>query len=111
MKMSKAYTHEEIAKLVNVADVTYKAVILTYCSTGMRREALVHVKLSDMEYLEDYQIYKITIYKKSKFKQICYTTPEAAQAIKTYFKIENKKDGYFHNIKAKVCYQCIYENW
>ena len=54
-----------------------------------------------MEYLEDYQLYKITIYKRSKFKQICYTTPEAAQAIKTYFEIENKKNGYFHNIKAK----------
>jgi integrase len=98
----RAYTHEEIAKLVNVADITYKAVILTYCSTGMRREALVHVKLSDMEYLPKYQIYKITIYKRSKFKQICYTTPEAAQAIKTYFKIENKTENeYFHNVKAK----------
>lgn len=97
----RGYTHEEIAKLVNVADIPYKAIILTYASTGMRREALVHVKLSDMEYLEEYQIYKIIIYKKSKFRQVCFTTPEAAQAIRTYFAMENKTNGYFHNIKAK----------
>jgi len=77
----RGYTHEEIARLVNIANIKYKAIILTLASTGMRRAALAAVRQSDLEYLKDYRLYKITIYRKTKDEQICFTTPEAAEAI------------------------------
>jgi integrase len=91
----RGYTHEEIQKLLNVANVKYKAIILTLASTGMRREALAGIKPGDMQYLDDYQLYKITIYKRSQQQQVCFTTPEAAKAIDLHF-----RTGYFHDIDA-----------
>ena len=97
----RAYTRDEIQKLLDVASVKYKAIVLLYASTGMRREALIDIKLSDMEYLHDYQIYKIKIYKKTPHEQLCFTTPECAKAINLY--IENKDVGeYFHRVEPNT---------
>jgi hypothetical protein len=68
----------------------------------MRRDALVKIESKDMEYLKDpYNLYKIRIYKKSDSEQICFTTPEAAEAIKLYV---SKRPGakYFHNVSNKA---------
>ena len=94
----RGYTHEEIQKLLEVADARYRAIILTLASTGMRREALTEIKLNDMQYLPEYKIYKIKIYKGSKQQQICFTTPEAAAAINLHFKLNGKSGEYFHHI-------------
>jgi len=97
----RGYTHDEIRRMVGVADIKYKAVILMLASTGMRRDALVNIELRDLEYLKDYNLYKIRIYKKSDSEQICFTTPEAAEAIKLYV---SKRPGakYFHNVQSKA---------
>src|SRR5439155_8927676 len=97
----RGYTPDEIRRMVDVADIKYKAVILMLASTGMRRDALVEIEQKDMEYLKDYNLYKIKIYKKSDSEQICFTTPEAAEAIQLYI---SKKPGarYFHKIKNKA---------
>jgi hypothetical protein len=67
----------------------------------MRRNALVRIELRDMEYLKEYNLYKIKIYKKSKFEQICFTTPEAAEAIKLYLK-DRSGAKYFHNVDGST---------
>jgi hypothetical protein len=57
-----------------------------------------------MEYLKDHNLYKIKVYKKSKYEQICFTTPEATEAIKLFLKDSMKGGGsakYFHNIDRK----------
>jgi site-specific recombinase XerD len=83
----KAYTAEEIQKLLNVSDIKYRAIILMLASSGMRREALSEIKIrKDMEYLEEYGLYKITIYRSSKSKQIAFCSPEATTTIQTYLK-------------------------
>ena len=87
----RGYTREEIAKLLVIADTKYRAIILTLCSTGMRREALTQIKKGDLEYLKEHKLYKITIYKKSKHQMVCFTSPEAAEAIKLHLKM-NKDD-------------------
>jgi integrase len=87
--------------LIDVADVRYKAIILTLASTGMRRDALVKMELRDMEYLKEHNLYRIKIYKKSKAEQICFTTPEAAEAIKLYLK-DRSGAKYFHNVENKA---------
>jgi len=97
----RGYNHEEIQKLLFVADVKYKCVILTLCSTGMRREALVQINpLKDMEYLNDYQLYKIRIYRNTKWEQICFTTPEAANAINLHMQTRNRR--YFHDVHPQA---------
>ena len=98
---SEEYNHEEIQKLLFVADVKYKCVILTLCSTGMRREALVQINpLKDMEYLSDYQLYKIRIYRNTKWEQICFTTPEAANALDLHMQTRNRR--YFHDVHPQA---------
>jgi site-specific recombinase XerD len=97
----RGYNHEEIQKLLFVADVKYKCVILTLCSTGMRREALVQINpLKDMEYLNDYKLYKIRIYRNTKWEQICFTTPEAANAINLHMQTRNRR--YFHDVHPQA---------
>lgn len=97
----RGYTTEEIQKLLTVADVKYKAVILMLASTGMRREALVQIMPStDMEYLPDHKLYKIRIYRRTKYEQICFSTPEASETIRLYLTPHNRK--YFHNVHPKA---------
>ena len=98
----RGYTYQEIQKLLSVANVKYKAIILTLASTGMRREALVGIKRRDMEYLDGCQLYKITIYRRAKEQQICFTTPEAAKAIDLHF-----RTGYFHDIQAHTISETV----
>jgi integrase len=98
----RAYTHEEIAKLLKCADVKYQAIILLYASSGMRREALTELKIKDFNDIEvgKDKIYWFKIYKNTDEEQFCFTTPEAAKAIKLY--IEDKNPGdYFHNVEPK----------
>ncbi len=85
----RGYTHEEITRLLSFSNVKHRALILTLASTGMRREALAQLKTSNIEYLEQYQLYKIKIYRKTQSEQICFTTPEAAKEIQQYLKIRD----------------------
>src|SRR5712691_9490976 len=91
-----------------MADVKYKAIILLYASSGMRREALTQLKIKDIEYLPNHKLYKIRIYKNSKSSQICYTTPEAPSAISLYIKNKGlKKEDYFLNVEPKAVSQLL----
>jgi integrase len=96
----RGYTHEEIGRMLQISSIQDKAIILTYASTGMRRSALIELKVKDFVYLPNHQIYKIEIYKKTNDKQICFTSVEAAQAIRVYIKDKSPED-YFHNVVAK----------
>jgi integrase len=99
----RGYTHNEIKRMLDVTNIKYKAIILLLASTGMRRDALVRLELKDMEYLNDYNLFKIKIYKKSEYEQICFTTPEAADAIKLYLKASMRNGAkYFHNVGNKA---------
>lgn len=80
----RGYTREEIKKMLDIADVKYRAIILTLASTGMRREALTQISKRDLEYSPDHKLYKIKIYRKTPDEQICFTTPEAADAVNLY---------------------------
>ena len=56
----RAYTVEEIAKMLQTADERMKVIILLMASSGMRKGALEGLKLYNLEPVEDF--YKITIY-------------------------------------------------
>jgi len=81
---TRPYTHEEIAKLLSIADLKYRAMILLMCSSGIRVGAIPDIKYSHLEKMLGYDIYKIHIYKKSKEKYYTFCTPEAYTAINEY---------------------------
>lgn len=74
----RAYTHEEIGKVLNVCDLRMKMVILLLASTGMRIGALPTLRLGDM--IDT----RILVYAGSKDKYITLMTPECRQAVDAY---------------------------
>jgi integrase len=78
----RPYTKEEIAKLVEHADYRDRAIILLLCSSGLRVGGIASLRLKDLEPIEKYDIYKVTIYKKSvRSRYFTFCTPEARSAI------------------------------
>ena len=58
----RLYTKEEINQLLDHADLRMRVVILVLLSTGMRVGGLAGIRLKDIEYLENYKIYKFKVY-------------------------------------------------
>jgi integrase len=82
----RAYTHEEIKKMVDVADLRDKAIILLMASSGMRLSAvppLTIKELTPIEY-EGLKLFKIVVYKKAREQYHCFCTPESRKAIYDY---------------------------
>lgn len=79
------YTHEEIAKLLAVADVKYRALILLMVSSGIRVGAVPGLKRVHLEEMKGYDIYKIHVYKRAREEYYTFCTPEAYYAINEYF--------------------------
>jgi len=82
----RAYTHEEIKKMVDVADLRDKAIILLMASSGMRLSAvppLTIKELTPIEY-EGLKLFKIVVYKKAPEQYHCFCIPESRKAIHDY---------------------------
>lgn len=80
----RAYTHEEIKKMVDVADIRDKALILLMASTGMRLGAVPPLQIKDLTPIEELGLFQIEVYKKYKERYITYCTPECKKAIDDY---------------------------
>jgi integrase len=81
----RPYSHSEIRMLVDRATLRNKAIILTMFSSGIRVGGLPHIRIKDLEPIDDYGIYRITVYprsKKASYRALC--TPEARKAIDSY---------------------------
>ena len=93
----RLYTNDEIKQLLDHADLRMRVVILTLLSTGMRVGGLAGIRLKDMEYLEEYKIYKFKVYNDTDSsesdKYITYCSFECASTIKKYLEWrENRGD-------------------
>jgi integrase len=86
----RPYTVEEIHRMIDVADERTKVIVLLLASTGMRIGGLVGLKLSHLQKIESYQLYKVTMYENTRDEYICFTTPECAAAIDTYLKYRQR---------------------
>ena len=82
----KAYTREQIKKLVEVAPLRDKAIILLMASSGMRRGAVPVIRLRDIERVEKYGILKFRVYTNEQENYITYCTPECSRLIDQYLK-------------------------
>lgn len=88
----RAYTHEEILQLVNTADQRMKAVILLLSSTGMRIGDIPSLRLRNLERveIENFSIYKITVYENDKEEHFTYCTSECTAAIDNYLAMRKR---------------------
>jgi integrase len=83
----RVYTKEEILKMLDHADLRMKVVILVLLSSGMRIGGLAELKVKDLEYIQEYNIYKITVYSYDKNeKYVTFCSPECADHIKKYLR-------------------------
>ena len=89
----RAYTHEEILKLLEFADERMRTVILLLASTGMRSGAIPGLTLSNLEEIEievGIKIYKITVYENHHEEHFTYCTPECAKTIDEYLEMRKR---------------------
>ena len=80
----KAYTHDDIQKLVSIADLRMKMVFLVFASTGIRVDALHDIKLRNLTKIDNHNLYKVVIYEGFKEQYFVFTTPECASVIDQY---------------------------
>lgn len=86
----RPYTLEEISQMLNVSDEKMKVIVLLLTSTGMRLGGLVGLKVSGLQKVDDYHLYRVTVYENSAEEYICFTTPEAAAAIDFYLDLRQR---------------------
>jgi integrase len=80
----RAYTAEEIFKALQTADQRMKVIILMLTSTAERIGSLSDITLGNLTKIEDYGIYKITIYEGTNNEYYSFTTRECAAALDDY---------------------------
>ncbi|MPZ06765.1 MAG: tyrosine-type recombinase/integrase [Nitrososphaeraceae archaeon] len=80
----RPYTREEITKLLNVADIRNKAIILLFSSSGIRVGGLTNLQLKHLKPFNKYNLFMIEVYKKSKEHYVTFCTPECRKAIEEY---------------------------
>src|SRR5918995_2392272 len=89
-KRDRPYTSMEIIKMIEKADERERVVILLMASTGMRVGALPSLKIRNLEKIEKYQLYKITVYENEDEEYITFCTPECARAIDSYLEYRGR---------------------
>lgn len=84
----RAYTYEEIKKLLDISDLRMKSVILLMASSGIRIGAIPLLKLRNLEKID--LIYKITVYEGSNEQYFTFCTPECTNYIDSYLEYRTK---------------------
>ena len=81
----RLYTKEELKTLLEHADLRERVIVLTLLSTGMRVGGLASITLGNMQYLEEYKLYKFVVYADDiNWKYVTFCTPETAATIQAY---------------------------
>lgn len=85
----RAYTHQEIQKILGFCDQRIRTAFLLLTSTGMRIGALQTLKLDDLEKIDE--IYKITVYRGDKEKYSTFCTSECPKEIDSYLEFRRRR--------------------
>jgi len=88
-RKDRAYTHEEISKLLSIADDRMKVVILLMASSGIRIGAIPDLRLEHLEKTQ-MSIYRIAIYDKTTSEYLTFITPECQKAIDNYIDMRSR---------------------
>ena len=99
----RAYTHQEIQKILGFCDQRIRTAFLLLTSTGMRIGALQTLKVDDLEKIDD--IYKIRVYSGDKEEYFTFCTPECSKEIENYLEYRKRRgekiNGDFYLIVKK----------
>ena len=103
----RAYTHQEIQKILGFCDQRIRTAFLLLTSTGIRIGALQTLKIEDLEKIDD--IYKIKVYSGDKEESITFCTPECAKDIDSYLEFRRRRgekltDVFLLDSKKIWCY-------
>ena len=82
----RPYSRQQIKVLIDAAPLRDKCIILLMSSAGLRRGALEHLRIRDLQKIEKYNLYKIHVYKKEQEEYTTYCTPECTRLIEEYLK-------------------------
>jgi len=80
----RPYSLTQLKTLVDAATLRDKCMILIMCSAGLRLGALAHLKIRDLQRIDKYQLYQISVYKKEQEQYTTFCTPECAKYIDQY---------------------------
>jgi integrase len=80
----RAYTTQEIQRLLEFCDERAKAIVLLLCSTGVRIGAIPDLQLKHLRPTLEKGIYQLIIYEGTKDEYYTFCTPEAAKAVDNY---------------------------
>jgi hypothetical protein len=84
VRKDRAYTREEIHKLLDIAGLRMKVCILLMASAGLRVGFVPSIKIKHLERVDKYNIYKITVYENSNEEYYTFCAPECASLIDEY---------------------------
>jgi integrase len=90
LQKDRAYTIEEILRLLEFCDLRSRAIILLFASTGVRIGAVPILKIENLNKIEKYGLYQFTVYAGYKEEYICFCTPECAKAIDAYLSFRER---------------------
>ena len=92
----EAYTHADLNKMFEYASFRIKLIISIYSSTGIRKGAILSLRLKHLEKIDsdghNNYIYKFAVYENTKEQYITFCTPECASYIDNYIE-QRKKAG------------------
>jgi integrase len=87
----RAYTHAEIADILEKTDERSRVIMLLMVSTGMRIGAIHVLQITDLVKVDAYGLYKIKVYANSpRDRYYTFCTPECAQAIDSYLQYRQR---------------------
>jgi len=87
-KKTTAYTHEQIQRLLDIADERMRAVILILSSTGCRIGGIPGLNVGNLEEIKD--LYKITIYENEPEEYTVFCSNEARKSIESYLDMRRR---------------------
>ena len=79
-----AYTNGDIQKMLAKSKPRTNVMILIYASTGIRKSAILDLKLKHLKKIPEFNLYRFTIYEGSNEEYFTFCTPECSSMIDQY---------------------------
>ena len=83
-RKDRAYTHDEISKLLQICDERMKVVILLLASSGIRIGSIANLRI---RHLQDN---KLIVYEGDREEYLTFLTPECQKAIDNYIDVRSR---------------------
>jgi integrase len=82
--IDRPYSYDEIRRLLNYGSERQRAIILLMASSGTRVGGIAGLKIRDLDYIGEHNIFRIKVYRGEPEEYTTFCTPECANAIQSY---------------------------